>query len=268
MNILLTNDDGITAPGLWAAAHALAPLGRVLIIAPNENYSGYGMALPPRKQLPLIHYEDVPADLPDVIAFALPAPPAVCVQVGLSGVLSKRPIDLVVSGINDAANLGRDVLYSGTVGAALTAHLRGVPALAASLAAGPAGVAHWATAIWAVQTAAEHWPGRDETPPTLLNLNVPNLPLAEVTGNEMTSLSCASCLDAYRLSVRGENLLHFERNVDYRPPIGKPGSDAWAVAHGSVSLTPLRLFPDVLCGAQWGGSWALADIQPDCRATV
>ena len=133
MNFLLTNDDGIDAPGLWAASRALAELGRVLIVAPNANYSGYGAALPPSRDVFCEAYPASGVTMPGIAAFSLAAPPAVCAQVGLSGALSRMPIDLVVSGINHGANLGRDVLYSGTVGAALTAYLLGKPAIAISL---------------------------------------------------------------------------------------------------------------------------------------
>ena len=113
MNFLLTNDDGIDAPGLWAASRALAELGRVLIVAPNANYSGYGAALPPSRDVFCEAYPASGVTMPGIAAFSLAAPPAVCAQVGLSGALSKMPIDLVVSGINHGANLGHDVLYSG-----------------------------------------------------------------------------------------------------------------------------------------------------------
>ena len=106
MNILLTNDDGIAAPGLWAAARALASLGQVLVVAPSANWSGYGAALPPVAELAYAPFA-VAADLADrVTAFSVDGTPAACAQVGLSGALSTRSIDLVVSGINAGLNVG------------------------------------------------------------------------------------------------------------------------------------------------------------------
>jgi 5'-nucleotidase len=96
-------------PGLWAVVRSLRTLGRVLVVAPNGNYSGYGPALPRARELSFQHYRHDSADLRNVTAYALHAPPATCVQVGLSGAFSKHPIDFGVSCINDALNLGQDV---------------------------------------------------------------------------------------------------------------------------------------------------------------
>src|SRR4029434_4526063 len=112
-------------PGLWAAAKALAKLGSVLVVAPASNYSGYGAALPAVRSLSYTPHHCDSHDLPDVTAFAVTATPASCAQLGVNGVFGDGPFDLVVSGINAGANIGRDVLYSGTYGAAMTAHLLG-----------------------------------------------------------------------------------------------------------------------------------------------
>jgi 5'-nucleotidase len=252
MNFLLTNDDGIAAPGLWTAARVLADIGSVLIVAPATNYSGYGAALPPARSLSCVSYHRHSEQLPNVTAFALSATPATCVQVGLSNALSRQPIDMVVSGVNDTANLGRDVLYSGTVGAALTAHILGVPALAMSLDFGQTGVAHWDTAAWAVREVIATW--RDRPEPLLLNVNVPNLPLAMLQGVVQTSLNNATCLTQceFRADPHVEDRLTVVRRSDVRDRATEPWTDAWAVAHGYLSITPLRLFPDLLCMVPWG----------------
>ena len=255
MNILLTNDDGIAAPGLWAAARALAGLGSVLVAAPARNYSGYGAALPPVKSIPYFPYTRAEGHPRGVTAFGLEAPPASCVQAGLSGALSGAKIDLVVSGINDAANLGRDVLYSGTVGAAMTAHVLGVPAVAVSLAAAPASQAHhWETAAWAIGEVVAMWlayEGVQGAAPLLFNVNVPNLPRDEVAGVFVTCLlSRDSCLTKYAFITRtddgaGSVMSVIPRNSP-RPASPELWSDAWAVASSYVSVTPLRLFADEL----------------------
>ncbi len=243
MNFLLTNDDGIAAPGLWAAARALAPLGRVLIVAPSRNYSGYGAALPPADEISFT-LRPSPRDLPFVTAFAVDGTPATCAHVGLSGALSAMPIDLVVSGINAGLNVGRDVFLSGTVGAALTARILGYPAIAMSMETGNNGGEHWDTAgaclAELVQTIG-HSIRLDDAP---YNVNVPNRPLHELAGVRVTSLSTHSCLDHYRLAVNNDERLHVERIWQERAAQHAPGSDAWAVANGYVALTRLRFLRD------------------------
>jgi 5'-nucleotidase len=251
-SFLLTNDDGIFAPGLWAAARALLPLGRVTVIAPTTNQSGRGTSLPPVRELPVMLYDGVPEDLKAVTAYALPGTPAACVQVGLSGALTHGPIQMVVSGINDSYNLGRDVVYSGTVGAALTAHLRGVPALAASFGGGTAQGAHWETATWAVQEVARNMMEATAMTPPLMNLNIPDLPLHEIPSIEITSLSTRTLLDRYEITLSEPNLLRMRPLEESAPRSGEPASDIWAVERGYLSLTPLQLFPDILCVASWG----------------
>lgn len=251
-NFLLTNDDGVFAPGIWAAARALAPLGRVTVIAPSTNQSGRGTSLPPLRELPVTLYEDMPADLKDIRAYALPATPATCVQVGLSGALTQAPIQMVVSGINDSYNLGHDVVYSGTVGAALTAHLRGLPALAASFGDGTADDAWWETATWAVQEIVRNMLDMTTMRPPLMNLNIPNLPLRQIAGVEITGLSTRTLLDRYEITFGESNVLRMHPLDEPVAPSGEPNSDTWAVERGYLSLTPLQLFPDILCVAPWG----------------
>lgn len=243
MNFLLTNDDGIAAPGLWAAARALAALGRVLVVAPSANYSGYGAALPPADEIGFT-LRPTPRDLPGVTAFAVDATPASCAHVGLSGALSAMPIDLVVSGINAGLNVGRDVFLSGTVGAALTARIMGYPAIAISMEVGNNSGEHWDTAgaclAELVQTVGDAI-ALDDAP---YNVNVPNRPLHELAGVRVTTLSAYSCLDNYQLAVKNGERLQVERVWRDREQQHPSGSDAWAVAHGYVSLTRLRLLRD------------------------
>jgi 5'-nucleotidase len=243
MNFLLTNDDGIAAPGLWAAARALAGLGRVLIVAPSQNYSGYGAALPPADEFSFA-LRPSPRDLPFVTAFAVDGTPATCAHVGLSGALSAMPIDLVVSGVNAGLNVGRDVFLSGTVGAALTARILGYPAIAISMEVGNNGGEHWDTAgaclAELVQTFGETI-RLDDAP---YNVNVPNRPLHELAGVRVTTPSTHSCLDSYQLTVTAGERLQVQRVWQDRAPQHIPGTDTWAVANGYISLTRLRLLRD------------------------
>lgn len=252
MNILLTNDDGIAARGIWAAARTLAGFGQVTIVAPRTNYSGYGAALPPTPSFSFSPYRRNDGQPKNITAYGLAGTPASCAHVGLSGVLGGGPFDLVVSGINHGANLGRDVFYSGTVGAALTAHLLGIPAIAVSLDIGPAGVAHWDTASWALSEVVRLWQANPEPTPVVFNVNVPNLPVSALEGTQITSPTNTSCLTRYRFTSdpHVENMLAVIRQDDEAHAL-EPWSDAWAVELGYVSITPFRAVPDLLCVIPW-----------------
>ncbi len=243
MNFLLTNDDGIAAPGLWAAARALAPLGRVLIVAPSANYSGYGAALPPADEISFSLRPSL-RDLPFVTAFAVDGTPATCAQVGLSGALSAMPIDLVVSGINAGLNVGRDVFLSGTVGAALTARVLGYPAIAVSMETGNNGGEHWDTAGACLTELVQTFGDTVRLDDAPYNVNVPNRPLHELAGVRVTTLSAYSCLNNYQLAIKTGERLQVQRVWREREQTHPAGSDAWAIANGYVSLTRLRLLRD------------------------
>jgi 5'-nucleotidase len=154
--------------------------------------------------------------------------------------------------VNDSYNLGRDVLYSGTVGAALTAHLCGLPALAASFGGGTLPGGHWETATWAVQEVVRNMLDASGGGPALLNLNIPDRALADVAGVEITSLSAQTLLDRYTITLEAGNVLCLQSGPDIPAPT-EPTSDAWAVAHGYLSITPLQLFPDMLSIVPWHG---------------
>lgn len=256
MRFLLTNDDGIDAPGLWAAAQVLSALGSVLIVAPARNHSGYGLAHPPSAS---IAYEPYPVDgtlYPGVIAYALEATPAACAHIGLSGALAAEPVDLVVSGVNAGLNLGYDVLYSGTVGAALTAQMLGWPALAVSLDWGAAGEAHWEAAGRAIRQALALWQHGVDRTPTVFNVNVPNLPLSRVAGVQITTFGSETFLGKYQFATNGAApgvIRAVRQNGGSRGRRNGAGlwEDSIAVAQGYVSITPMRPFPDVLCVVPW-----------------
>lgn len=233
MKILLTNDDGLHAPGI-AALEAVAPtFGEVWVVAPHQERSGASHALTMNE--PLRVQDHGPR------RFASTGTPVDCVYLGIHSLLNGMP-DLVLSGINKGANLGDDVLYSGTVGAAREAALNGLPALAVSLATdGSTGELHFeSAAAIACQVITEHIKnGLPEG--VLLNLNVPNLPLSEVHG----------------IKVCGLGRRHYDPWVEEREdPRRKPyfwiggapsgsgmteGTDGWWVARGYASLTPLGL---------------------------
>ena len=179
VRVMVTNDDGVEAPGLRSLAGALVDAGHdVLVVAPDGEHSGAGAAIGRLHRSGPIGFLDVAwPDLPDVPVHALAAPPAATVYAGGLGAFGPPP-DLVASGVNRGLNTGHLVLHSGTVGAALTAAVLGIPALAASLAWGDA--EHWDTAA---QLAATLVPAAATTARgRVLSLNVPNVPPDAVLG--------------------------------------------------------------------------------------
>lgn len=178
VQILVTNDDGVEAPGLRALAHALVADGHdVIVVAPDGERSGAGAAIGwLHRSGPISHQNVEWAELPGVAVHALGTQPAATVYAAWFGAFGPRP-ELVASGVNRGLNTGHLVLHSGTVGAALTAAVLDLPAVAVSLAW--ADEEHWDTAA---RLAAAAVPSLADAPGTVLSLNVPNVPLDDVLG--------------------------------------------------------------------------------------
>lgn len=232
MHILLTNDDGIMAPGLLTLKQALEPLAQVTVIAPSRNYSAAGHRKTLHKPLRID-----PTLLPDgSSAWVCSGAPSDCVALGLLGFL-REPVQLVVSGINPNPNMGQDVTYSGTVTAAMEGVISGVPALAVSTAMQEPGDYVRAGAMAA--RVAAHILERGLPAGVLLNLNVPPGP---VKGLRLTRQGHSHYRD--ELVTR-----HDPRGRPYywiggAAPAGDAsaaGTDYAAFAQGFASLTPLHL---------------------------
>lgn len=260
MRILVTNDDGVHAPGLGAVARALArwaheaPAGEdreVVVVAPLANHSGAGAAVGTVYEREAISYRSV--RLPgaeELPAFGLDAPPSLAVIVGVLGAFGPRP-DLVVSGINLGVNVGRSVLHSGTVGAALTGAQLGLRGLAVSMRSG-APVEHWGTAADLAVALLPVLAG--SAPRTVLNLNVPSVPPVELRGVRRGRISTAGIVKAAADTVRlhrsagpgeeseeGEVQLTLGAAVPSLGDVGDedPEDDGALIAAGFASLTPL-----------------------------
>lgn len=183
MHILVTNDDGVNAPGLLSLAQAMRSLGAVTVLAPDHNWSACGHV----KTLdrPLRVKEVRLAD--EAPAWASDGAPSDCVALALLGLLAEK-VDLVVSGINSNANIGHDVTYSGTVTAAMEAVISGVPGMAFSIdapeyAGGPLDYSAAArVALQVVRTTIEN----GLTPDILFNVNIPYLPYEQIKGFKTT----------------------------------------------------------------------------------
>jgi 5'-nucleotidase len=230
MNVLLTNDDGIQAPALRHLKAALAPLGRVIIVAPDRDQSACSHALTLHRPFRIQQHE------PDV--YSVDGTPTDCVITSFYGLLDRRP-DLVISGINLGPNMGEDVFYSGTVAAAIEASLQGTPAIAASFAtktvtdfAEPARF----IARLVGRLLAEGLPRRN-----LLNVNFPGGPWAELRGVKVTRLGSRVYHDTLvkKVDPRGRDYYWIGGEDPEWESI--EGTDFHAVHAGWISVTPLRL---------------------------
>lgn len=242
-HILVTNDDGVEAPGLMALAQALRSLGKVTVLAPNHNWSVAGHNKTMHKPLRVW-----PVTLEDGSeALTSDGAPSDCVALAALGLVgvghNAAPIDLVVSGINTTPNLGYDVTYSGTVAAAMEAAISGWPGIAVSLDFDDigGGLRHWRTAA-ACAVAIAGWVLRNGLPAnTLLNVNVPNLPVEAIQGYRATRLGHRVYRDVLveRTDPRGAPYYW----IGGDPPTGllEAGTDLEAISHGYVSVTPLHM---------------------------
>ena len=225
--ILVTNDDGVTSPGIHALAEALKSLGDVTVVAPTQEASAIGHALTLRRPLRIETYS------PGV--YGVDGTPTDCVNLGVDIVLKRKP-DLVVSGINKGWNIGDDVTYSGTVAGAMEAALLGIPGIAVSLKRTPefdfTYAADAATTI-ARGVLADTWPAR-----TFLNINVNT---GQPKGFRITTQARRNHVTkiASRMDPRGQPYYWIEEALDDWHPSGGR-SDYEAVMEGYVSVTPLQ----------------------------
>ncbi|MGE5769466.1 MAG: 5'/3'-nucleotidase SurE, partial [Betaproteobacteria bacterium] len=177
MRILLSNDDGYFAPGLEALADGLAGLGEIVVVAPEQNRSGASNSLTLDRPLFL-------KQAPNGFHF-VNGTPTDCVHLAVTGMLEYLP-DIIVSGINLGANMGDDTIYSGTVAAATEGFLLGIPSIAVSLTSFEG--KHFATAGRIARELVERFVRDPIREPVLLNVNVPDMPYAELQGTEVTRL--------------------------------------------------------------------------------
>ena len=235
MRILLTNDDGILAPGLLAMHHELARMGEVTIVAPTTPQSAVGHAISVSQ--PLFCQEIDVAE--EVRGYSIDGRPADCVKLALLELMQGRPPNLVVSGINHGENVGINVLYSGTVAAAIEGACYGVPSVAVSLAFSERmdfrGAARLARGL------IEQILSLGKAQGMLLNLNIPDLSAAPPKGIRFCRMDVRPTQEAMvrRADPRGRPYFWITGGF---VPTGDPGpdSDQVALAEGYVTLTPLK----------------------------
>jgi 5'-nucleotidase len=245
MRVLVTNDDGIRATGIHMLARAIRALGHdVVIVAPEHEMSGSSSSMGPLAHADHVRYREVSVDgLAGVPAYAIDGPPALCVIAAASAGFGPAP-DIVVSGINPGLNCGRATLHSGTVGAALTAAHWGFPALAVSIESGD--VQHWDTAATFAQVAFQALaadPMLDAGHPLtdgpmrgrrVVNVNVPNRPLADVRGLRHATLAPLGAVRTVITGRSSDRLLIGHEPVTEELP---EGSDTRLVKGGYVAVT-------------------------------
>lgn len=230
MKILVSNDDGYLATGITLLADALAEIAEVVVVAPDRNYSGASNSLTLDAPLRIHEVKDG--------RYFVNGTPSDCVHLALSGFLDFEP-DIVVSGVNHGANLGDDVIYSGTVAAAMEGRFLGFPAIAVSL------VGHRRGQFDSAATVARDLVQRLQEDPlpndVILNVNVPDRPYEELTGVQATRLG---------FRHRSEPLIKTkdprDRTIYWIGPAGPgqdagPGTDFAAIEQGAVSVTPLKV---------------------------
>jgi len=232
VRILVTNDDGVGAPGLKALADALAELGEVTVVAPDRERSATGHSITLNRPLRAnrIHRG----------WYSVDGTPADCVALALKGLLPE-PAELVVAGINEGTNLGDDVTYSGTVAAAAEGTLCGCPAFAVSLGTEGGSGPHWETAGRYAVVVAREITSRGLPPGTLLNVNVPDLPLDRIRGVAVTRQGRRTYSETIveKVDPRGKTYYW----IGGEPPRWERGggTDYDALMAGAVSVTPLHL---------------------------
>jgi len=233
MHILISNDDGLHATGIRHLADVIAEhVDRVTVVAPDRDRSGASNSLTLDRP---IRVEKRAEDV-----FKVYGTPTDCVHIGITGLLGDEP-DMVISGINAGANMGDDVLYSGTVAAAMEGRFLGLPAMAVSLAFGDGGPTHFDSAARAAGILMNRLLEEPLPADTILNVNVPNLPWAEIKGFETTRLGHRH---------RSEDVIPLDdpRGRTFYwigPPGGEqdngPGTDFHAIRRGYVSVTPIHV---------------------------
>lgn len=238
MHILVTNDDGVMAPGLLALAQAMREIGKVSILAPDRNWSASGHVKTIDR--PLRVREVQLAD--GSSAYASDGAPSDCVALAICGFLEEK-IDLVISGINPYANLGHDVTYSGTVTAAMEAAIWGIPAVAMSLDSpdNHLGVTDYGPAAQMARRIVKAIEANGFSQGTLLNVNVPLLPLDKIKGMHITRMGLRVYHDKVdkRSDPRGKP--YYWVIGDSPTGIPERGTDIGVLVEGYVSITPIQL---------------------------
>ena len=230
MRILLSNDDGYFAPGLAALAEALHGLGEVVVVAPEQNRSGASNSL--TLDRPLLLKQAASG------FYFVNGTPTDCVHLAVTGMLDELP-DIIVSGINNGANMGDDTIYSGTVAAATEGFLLGIPSIAISLTSFEGN--NFTTAGRVARELVERFVRDPIREPVLLNVNVPDISYSELNGMEVTRLGRRHKAEPVVKMTSPRNETVYWVGAAGAAADSGPGTDFNAVERGVVSITPLQI---------------------------
>jgi 5'-nucleotidase len=230
MKILLSNDDGYFAPGLNILASYLAKFAEITVVAPERNRSGASNSLTLDRPLSVRKASNG--------FFYVNGTPTDCVHLALTGLMDSAP-DMVISGINDGANMGDDTIYSGTVAAAMEGYLLDIPSFAVSMSQHNA--THFETAARVTVELIQHTMKTKAKSPLLLNINVPDVPYDALKGKVITRLGKRHKAEPVMQlkTPRGETV--YWVGAAGRPNDGGEGTDFYAVAHHQVSISPIQV---------------------------
>ena len=229
MYILLSNDDGYFAPGLNILAEHISKIADIVVVAPERNRSGASNSLTLDRPLSVrVAHNGF---------YYVNGTPTDCVHLAVTGLLDKLP-DMIISGINDGANMGDDTIYSGTVAAAMEGFLLGIPSFAVSMSQHNA--THFETAAKVIIEMIAHYQKNPLPPPMLLNINVPDIPYEQLQGKVVTRLGKRHKAEPViqSKSPRGEKL-YWVGPAGSAQDAGE-GTDFYAVANNKVSITALQ----------------------------
>jgi 5'-nucleotidase len=230
MRILISNDDGYSAPGINVLAQHLAKIADITVVAPERNRSGASNSLTLDRPLSVRKANNG--------FFYVNGTPTDCVHIALTGLMTEMP-DMVISGINDGANMGDDTIYSGTVAAAMEGFLLEIPSIAVSMSQHDA--QHFETAALVVVELVQHFLNNKPKSSMLLNVNVPDVPYEQIKGKTITRLGKRHKAEPViqLKSPRGETL--YWVGPAGQPNDGGEGTDFHAVANNYVSISPIHV---------------------------
>ena len=230
MKILLSNDDGYFAPGLSVLASHLSKIAEITVVAPERNRSGASNSLTLDRPLSVRKASNG--------FFYANGTPTDCVHLALTGLMTSPP-DMVISGINDGANMGDDTIYSGTVAAAMEGYLLDIPSFAISMSQHEA--THFDTAARVTVELVQHYLKTGFAKPTLLNVNVPDMPYDELKGKVITRLGKRHKAEpAIQLKTPRNETVYWVGAAG-QPNDGGEGTDFYAIANHQVSISPIQV---------------------------
>ena len=242
MRILISNDDGYKADGIIQLAKSLSEIAEVIVVAPSENKSAASSSLTIGKPLKPIQIEKN--------VYSIDATPSDCVHLALCGFI-KESIDLVVTGINFGANLGDDVIYSGTVAGAIEGRFLGLPSIAMSLASWEC--KHFDTAGEIAKLLVAQINKAPLANNTIINVNVPDIPMSEIKGIKSTRLGNRHKSEPSIQDLKDPSLYWIGENG--KEADNGEGTDFHAVSNSFVSVTPLQIdltkYPEIKQVSEW-----------------